>query len=1661
MKQATLLLISWLAAAAALEAAPVRHPEAGRPFIRNYSRKEYRASDQNWAIEQDDRGVMYFGNSIGVLEYDGVFWRLIQTPNKSVVRSLAKDDEGRIYVGALGEIGYLGPDARGQMQFVSLLDNVPEADRAFADVFRTFATPEGVYFQSQQRLLRWADGQIRVWRPISRFHRASVVAGTLYIGQPETGLMRLSGDTLEPLPDGLRFADEVYPVMLPFDDGQILIGTRAQGLLLHDGTSAHAFPTEADEVFRKGSLYRGDVLPGGSLALATTGAGLAILDREGHLVQLLDSTNGLTTDSVYALFADVQGGLWLGLDGGIARVETPSPLSVFDPAATGLRSITAIQRYEETLYVATGRGVYRLRPRSSESSQRGTSASSFADFVPIRGIDMSSQAWWFLLMEDPDGKRPSQLLVAVGDGVYRIEGERATPVKLSVGGSFSASVLHRSQRDPNRVWVGLFDGLASLRLSQGNWVDEGRVAGIPDEVRTIVETKDGELWLGTTTRGAVRVDFSAVVPGESLPPNPRLELFGAAEGLSETSINVTPIDGEPFFFSLEEIYRFDEPGRRFVPDDTFKVVTFDPLGTGDFPFFQEDTQGRVWINAGRETASASRQPDGSHQVEKKPFSRFGGFGLSAVHAEADGVVWFGGLDGLIRYDSSLHKNYDADFPVLVRRVLVNGDSPIFSGTTSGEVTPPQLPYDDYALRFEFAAPSFDNESANEYQHFLEGFDRGWSEWGKDARGDYTNLPFGDFRFHVRARNLYGHEGREGVYPFTILPPWYRTWWAYGSYLLFLGAAVFGVDRVQRRRLLGKERERSALRETELRAEAAEELARSESERSKSVELLSEVGKEITASLDFNTISMRLYDRINQLLDATVVGVGLYHQRKQQIEYGLAVERGKRYAPYTRDTNDKNQFAVWCIDNRKPILINDVESEWSRYLAAYEEAGRLLEDGSVSQPPQSLMYVPLATPERVLGVLTVQSFRKDAYTEYQLNLLQNLAAYTTIALENAYSYRQLREQDNQIRQRAAELATINSISQALASELELDALIPLVGEQIRQVFGAQIAYVALLDKATNMIHFPYGYGDTFPSLPYGTGMTSRIIDSGEPLLLNQNIDERSTQLKIKRSGLPSKSYLGVPIPVGSEVIGVISVQSTEEEGRFKETDMRLLATIAANVGVAIDNARLFDETRQARAAAEEADAAKSAFLSTVSHELRTPLTSVLGFAKIIKKRLEERIFPLVESDENRVRQAMQQVSDNLKVVVSEGERLTKLIDDVLDLAKIESGKLEWHIEALTVPDIIDRATAATSSLFESKGLTLIKDVGSEMPEVSGDRDRLIQVVINLISNAVKFTAAGSVTCRAVERDGEIVVSVIDTGLGIAPADQPKVFEKFKQVGDTLTDKPKGTGLGLPICKEIVEHHGGRVWVESEPGKGSTFSFTLPVKSESATGSAALTLESLVKQLRERVEVNAPKPKGAQPSILAVDDDPHIRELLRQEFSEAGYRLRLAADGREALAEIRRERPDLVILDVMMPEINGFDVAAVLKNDPLTMDLPIVMLSIVQDKERGYRLGVDRYLTKPIDTDLLFKEVGELLEQGTSKKRVLVVDEDASAARTLAEVLQARGYTVMEANGEDLVTRALEMQPDIIILSSVMSQRHEGVQSLRFEKGLENVLFLVYQ
>ncbi|MDX2254524.1 MAG: ATP-binding protein [Pseudanabaenaceae cyanobacterium bins.39] len=500
------------------------------------------------------------------------------------------------------------------------------------------------------------------------------------------------------------------------------------------------------------------------------------------------------------------------------------------------------------------------------------------------------------------------------------------------------------------------------------------------------------------------------------------------------------------------------------------------------------------------------------------------------------------------------------------------------------------------------------------------------------------------------------------------------------------------------------------------------------------------------------------------------------------------------------------------------------------------------------------------------------------------------------------------------------------------------------------------------------------------------------------------------------------------------------------------------------------------------AEKEVDRMKTDFISTVSHELRTPLTSVLGFAKLIQKKLEESIFPLIQTEDKKVKRSVKQVAENIEIIVSEGTRLTKLINEVLDIAKIEAGKMNWNMDNLEIMEVVNRAFAATSALFEQKGLNLVREISPDLPMIIGDKDRLIQVVINLISNAVKFTDRGSITCRVRQHHDSIMVSVIDQGVGISESDQGKVFEKFKQVGDTLTDKPQGTGLGLPISREIVEYHGGRIWVESELGKGSTFSFTLPIAEAKISQQPpadtpahqlpSINFDLLIEQLKKRAIADgdhAASINGAELStsqsafglpkhILVIDDDANIRKLLRQELEAKGYIVNEAANGQEAIVKVREQRPDLITLDIVMQGINGYDVAAILKSDPATLNIPIIIVSVLDDQETGMRLGVDSFVTKPVDMGILMREVEFLLSSQTDKsKKVLVVDENFVAIELLMDMLQKQGFIPSTISPqEDLKDRAISSQPDVIIASTKLAAQ---VQSLRLEKNLEHTRFLL--
>ncbi|MGE5107046.1 MAG: GAF domain-containing protein, partial [Sphingobacteriales bacterium] len=1941
-----------------------------------------------------------------------------------------------------------------------------------------------------------------------------------------------------------------------------LIGLFYSGLYLFDGKNFKPFVTNADRIIKTGAnLYKGLQLKNGSYVLSTTGKGLVIIDAQGNLIQKINRDVGLQDESIYAVYEDKKGTLWLGLDNGISRVEISSPLTKFALQSGINTSVLTIIRFEGNLYIGTGNGLLAFDNTTSY-------------FKPVSGIPLNQI---FTLVP-----YKNQLLVP-GDGLFTIKNKRVSTIRSSVSGDLSLTLLKVPSKFPNILLCGGNFGVAVFNQNSGSTLPAGSeefhftgyIPGITDQIWSFAENKDGTLWAGTQAGLAYRITLAVDESGNIDLQKTKFEKFGSEHGLKNGLGQVYPIKGKNYFVTDSSLYTFDEKINRFIPDTTFGQ--FKNGGANAEFEMVEDDPGRVWIRFGKELRVAIPKPEGGYRFDNTLLNSINELTIQKIYPEKNGVVWLCTTDGLIRYDENIEKNNDQSFKTVLR--FASAGKNVLSTIINPGAKPVAVSFNNNSLRFEYAAPFFEQEEKTQYQTWLEGFEKDWSGFDNNYYKEYTNLPTGEYHFHVRAKNIYTAISDETVYAFEILPPWYKTWWAYMLYAFAAFAIIYFIIRWRTKQLHAKHREleNTVAERTVQLSHRVEELAVINSVQdalvrkldinsiyemvgekireifkaevidivsydkitnmiedkysyekgdktlieprelkgfrkhvvqsgqslllNKDIEKLSKeydnpilfgniaksavfvpltnAAKEVTGIISLQDLdkengfsqsdlsllktlansmsvaleSARLFDETKHLLketeqrtaelsvinsvqeglareldiqgiyelvgekmreifNAQVIDIVTYDKTTNLIEDRYTYEKGDRtllgprplkgfrkhvietakllvinkdvdklrsnydqtvivgqgakslvlvpmiaggevtgvislqnldqeeafsdsdvnllttlansmsvalesarlfdetnrllketeqrtaelaiinsvqeglaskleiqsiydlVGDKIRDVFDTQGISISYYDRQKnfithpyylfkgkridqlgfelgkgltshiiqtgqPLLINENAIERYKELGAvfasseeedtakswlgvplisggqvngtirlenyekefaysepdvsllqtlansmsvalenarlFDETNRLLKETemrqeelatinsvqeglvkefksqaifdlvgeklcelfntetvlirtfdyttgletwryaiekgkrqyseprpfiwankkliethqsilinenyvetakkyggsgvSIGAPPKSAVFVPMIVADEVRGSVSLQNVdMENAFSEADVRLLTTITNSMGVALENARLFDETTRLLDETKQRAAELSTVNNISKALASQLDADDLIKMVGDQLKNLFKANIVYLALLNQKTKTIHFPYQSGDVMAPIKLGEGLTSKIILNGEPLLINKDLQEHRAQLGIKKIGIPAASYLGVPIPVGDEIIGVLSVQSTEHENRFNENDLRLLSTIASSVGVALKNATLFEDVKlakmEAEAAskiAEKANEAKSAFLSTVSHELRTPLTSVLGFAKIIKKRLEEKIFPIIDKADIRTGKTISQISENLHVVISEGERLTTLINDVLDLAKIEAGKMEWNQESVSMSEVAERAIAATTSLFDQKNIKLIKQIETDIPEITGDRDKLIQVIINLISNSVKFTDKGSITCRVHQQENVIIVSIIDTGIGIAPEDFGAVFEQFKQVGgDTLTDKPKGTGLGLPICKEIVEHHGGRIWVESKVGKGSTFSFALPIITKSEVVKP-LHLNDLVKQLKEQMAQSAFNIKGKHSTILVVDDDDSIRSLLQQELNDAGYLIEEASNGKQALECVRKRRPDLIILDVMMPEMNGFDVAAILKNDPQTMDIPIIVLSIVQDKARGFRIGVDRYLTKPIDTGQLFAEVGTLLEQGKSKKKVMVVDEDSAAVKALTDVLHTKGYQVVESDGKELVEKAISSQPDIIILNSIYSDKQEIVQTLRFEKGLENVLFLIYQ
>jgi signal transduction histidine kinase/DNA-binding response OmpR family regulator len=586
---------------------------------------------------------------------------------------------------------------------------------------------------------------------------------------------------------------------------------------------------------------------------------------------------------------------------------------------------------------------------------------------------------------------------------------------------------------------------------------------------------------------------------------------------------------------------------------------------------------------------------------------------------------------------------------------------------------------------------------------------------------------------------------------------------------------------------------------------------------------------------------------------------------------------------------------------------------------------------------------------------------------------------------------------------------------------LDARCPAA---VRAVGGIAAAG-ALWDEAAQRltVRTPAAYPSLSGSLAADDGAIGRAWRERRPAVAHTPSEFGSDDARLA-AAVGASAMLAVPIATEERAFGLLLV-FVRHRPLFAADDAALLRLFTEHSASAFANAALFDEQRrlngrlrQVNADLERASRHKSEFLANMSHELRTPLNAIIGFSEV----LLERLF----GDLNE-KQA-EYVGD----VVTSGRHLLSLINDIIDLSKVEAGRMDLELERFSLAGVLENGLTMVRERASRHGITLGLSVDPDIGIVEADERKVKQVVVNLLSNAVKFTPdGGRVDVAARLATAEVQVAIRDTGIGIAPADQERIFEAFQQAGRGPRGTQEGTGLGLTLSRRFVELHGGRIWLESQVGVGSTFTFTLPLRGR---------VEAVDRTAPAPPARDAARLEGTGPTVLVVEDDRYAIDLLTLYLSGAGFRVAVAHDGDEGLALAHGLHPAAITLDILLPRLDGWDFLVRAKADPAIADIPVIIVSILDARGRGLALGAADYLVKPAGPDDVLAALRRCILRAQVPAKpvtILAVDDDPVALELIRAVLEPEGYSVLTATGGQAgVALAQQALPALVILDLLM-------------------------
>ncbi|WP_165933475.1 sensor histidine kinase [Arundinibacter roseus] len=933
--------------------------EMGNPIAELHTAREYNAHGQNFAMVQDKRGLMYFGNFAGILEYDGMTWRTITTKNYAKVSALYLDPSGRIFVGANGEFGYLQPDAKGTLFFKSISDSLKTA---FGEILTIVGKPEGIYFVSKKNVYLWKNNRVvKEWYTDDPILSAFEVSGQMFFYQKNKGITRFNGKSITKIPVNPRlnaFLDVTS--MLPLDAQSTLIVTSNQGLFQVKNNYIDQFKTPANAYLITNQISAGARLSSNLVALATLQGGIVLMDSLGIIRQIIRG-DMFEEAQVNSLF-EAQGGiLWMALNNGLAQVDIPSPMSVFDDAANVKGAVNHLLRYQGEMYLGTLNGLFVVNGFRAQQ---------------ISGLNASC----FYLAEASGG-----LLAATSKGVYRISGGRAQPLTNDF-----AVYLYPLRSRPGFVLVGLENGLAILDLSRKSYK---LVPGLDDQIVGVAEDTNGNVWLETLSKGLYRTD----------PQFRSLSLYGIDKGLKTLLYNQVYQSSQGLLaWNKNGIFRYNVEKDSFESFNLFKTdSTAAAYWKGELV---EDRSGNFWTTRGDEkfVTLYKKQSAGQYEEIVKPFRAFSDRTFKVIYPDADSIVWFGGPEGAIRFDLRQSDDFLKTFPAIIRKINNKTDT-LFNGffqpgtTVKNTVVNPtgtRISYAENDISFVFSAPSYNVGEELMFRFYLENYDETWSDWTTQNQKEYTNLSPGRYVFRVKSRNIYNSESEEAVFQFVIERPWYRMWWAFVLYFLVFVAVLSYLIR-WRLRALVKEKDQLE----NMITERTEEISSQKEELEKqSVELASKndqlekidlIVQSINSEIEFTSLFETVLAKLNIIRNMENATALIYDKESNSFKFKAAFGE--------IELSQLDGLALTLQEAEERYLTNAAEMAEDVYFKTevpFPELGNALDGLAV---PKSLITIVINVEGNVEGFITLENAsRTHAFDQRDFDMIRNLKEHLIAA-----------------------------------------------------------------------------------------------------------------------------------------------------------------------------------------------------------------------------------------------------------------------------------------------------------------------------------------------------------------------------------------------------------------------------------------------------------------------------------------------------------------------------------------------------------------------------------------------------------------------------------------------------------------------------------------